>query len=371
MKNHFFSPSLSAVSNRIASSEKNYRLLLDKNEQSLDVPAMLKQKMLGSIMESNLNRYPSANLRSLEEKVADYCGLQAENIALAPGSASIITTLLNYFAINRKRIIINQPSYSLFEYHCNTYNIPYEPWMLNNALQFDVNEMPEPDANSVVIITSPNNPVGNAISPQELEYLLTTYPDTLFMLDAVYCEFGENDFTPLITQYSNLMVLRSFSKAFPVAGIRLGYLCAQPAMVNVVKKLLLPFSINALTQIFAEQVLFAPCFMEEARNRVRQTIAERERLYRFMRLYYNNEEVKVHASQGNFLLITFSSKTLHDKVISHLEEAGIKVLNTHGQTMLDQSIRVTIGTPNENDILLDALVEAIGMEKKMAMQMAA
>lgn len=167
------------------------------------------------------------------------------------------------------------------------------------------------------------------------------------------------------------MVLRSFSKAFPVAGIRLGYVCAQPAMINVVKKLLLPFSINALTQIFAEQVLFDPGFMEDARNRVKQTIAERERLYRFMRLYFDKEEVKVYPSQGNFLLITFNSKTLHEKVISHLDEAGIKVLNTHGQKMLEQSIRVTIGTPNENDILLDAMVEAAGLEKKVSMQLAA
>jgi len=373
MKNQFFGSALTTVSTRIASSEKPYRLLLDKNEQSLDVPAILKQKMLSSMMEANLNRYPTANLKSLENMVAAYCGLQSDNIALAPGSASIITTLLNYFAINGKRIIINQPSYSLFEYHCNTYNISYEPWMLNDELAFDVNEMPVPDANSVVIITSPNNPVGNAICPHDLEQLLTSYPDTLFMLDAVYCEFGAHDFTGLVNQYANLMVLRSFSKAFPVAGIRLGYLCAQPAMVSVVKKLLLPFSINALTLAFAEQVLFDPCFMEDARNRVKQTIAERERLYRFMRLYFDKEEVKVYPSQGNFLLISFSSKTLHEKVISHLDEASIKVLNTHGQTMLDQSIRVTIGTPNENDFFLDALVEAIaiGQEKYIGKAQAA
>lgn len=243
--------------------------------------------------------------------------------------------------------------------------------MLNDNLQFDIDEMPTPDANSVVIVTSPNNPVGNAISPEDLEYLLTAFPDTLFVLDAVYCEFGKDDFTRLVKQYSNLMVLRSFSKAFPMAGIRLGYLCAQPALVSVVKKLLLPFSINALTLIFAEKVLFDPCFMEDARNRVCNIIAERERLYSFMRLYFNEGSVKVHPSQGNFLLITFSSKTLFEKVAAYLDEARIKVLNTNGQTMLQQSFRVTIGTPNENDIFLDALVEAIGMEKKMDLQMAA
>ncbi len=371
MKNNFFNPALTGVSHRIVTTAKDYRLLLDKNEQSLDVPAVLKQKMLSALMETGLNRYPAASLTPLEKKVADYCGLHSENIALAPGSASIITTLLNYFAINRKRIIINQPSYSLFEYHCNTYHIPFEPWLLNNDLQFDVAEMPVPDADSVVIITSPNNPVGNAILPEDLEYLLTTYPDTLFILDAVYCEFGENDYTPWVNDYSNLLVLRSFSKAFPVAGIRLGYLCAQPTMVNVVKKLLLPFSINALTQIFAEKVLFDPCFMEDAKKRVNQTISERERLYRFIRLYFDSEEVTVNASQGNFLLIKFGSEALHKKVIASLDEAQIKVLNTDGQKMLEQSIRVTIGTPNENDMFLDTLVTAVGVKQRVALQMAA
>jgi histidinol-phosphate/aromatic aminotransferase/cobyric acid decarboxylase-like protein len=142
-------------------------------------------------------------------------------------------------------------------------------------------------------------------------------------------------------------------------------------MISVVKKLLLPFSINALTQIFAEQVLFDPCFMEDARNRVSQIISERERLYRFMRLYFNADVVKVHPSQGNFLLISFGSKNLYEKVTAYLEEAHIKVLTTHGQKKLELSIRVTIGTPNENDILLDAIVEAAGLEKKVSMQLAA
>ncbi len=371
MKNNFFGPALAGVSHRIAATDTQYRLLLDKNEQTMDVPSIIKQKMLASMMETNLNRYPAASLRSLEEKVAGYCGLQAENIALAPGSAGIITTLLNYFAINGKRIIINQPSYSLFDYHCQTYNIPYEPWLLNDQLQFDISRMPEPDANSVVIITSPNNPVGNAIKPEELTYLLKTYSGSLFILDGVYAEFGDHDYTGLVNTYSNLMVLRSFSKAFPVAGVRLGYLCAQPSLAGLVKKLLLPFSINAFTQVFAEKVLFDPCFMEDAGKRVQNTIAERERLYRFMRIYFDAKSVTVHASQGNFLLISFCNKSLFEKVTGYLERAQIKVLYTHGQPLLEHSFRVTIGTPNENDFFLEALIEAIGLVNKQAMAMAA
>jgi histidinol-phosphate aminotransferase len=371
MKSSFFCPTLSGLSHRIAPAKQNHRLLLDKNEQSLDVPSLLKQNMLAKLMETPLNRYPEADTSRLESKIADYCGLQANQIAAAPGSAAIITTLLNYFGLQRKRIIINQPSYSLFEYHCSTYNIPFEPWNLNENLEFDINSMPVPDDQSVVIITSPNNPVGNAIAPEALEYLLTTYPKTLFILDAVYAEFGEYDFTAWVNQFENLMILRSFSKAFPVAGIRLGYLCATSHLVQVVKKLLLPFSINAFTQAFAHTVLFDTCFMEECRQRVTTLISERERLYRFIRMYFDKSDVQVYASQGNFLLLRFGSNEVFQQVKASFDEALIKTLPVSGHALMQNCIRITVGTALENDLALDALVQGVSANNAVVATMAA
>ena len=128
MTSLFFSDILQKSPSRITPTKTSSSLLLDKNEQSDDVDFSIKEKVLNSLLNANWNRYPSADCSDIEALVADYCDLDPEHIVLGPGSASIITTLLNYFALNGKRIVIAQPSYTLFDYHCKTYNIPYEPW---------------------------------------------------------------------------------------------------------------------------------------------------------------------------------------------------------------------------------------------------
>jgi len=355
MNQTFFHSTLTQSNTRLSAGNNAAHCLLDKNEQSMDVAEEMKSVVLSELIDYAWNRYPSAEISDIERSVAGYCGLHHENIVLGPGSASIITTLLNYFAISRKRIIINQPSYSLFDYHCRTYGIPYEPWTLNNDLDFDINDMPKPDAGSVVIITSPNNPVGNVMEPGLLRQLLEQYHDTLFLVDAVYCEFGNYDYTTWVNEYPNLMVLRSFSKAFPLAGLRLGYLCAQAGMAVQVKKLMLPFAISLLTIAFAKQVLFQPRFMQTARKAVMEIINERERMHRFINMYFGQQFVSV-ASQGNFLLVRCADKILFGLVMKGLNAAVIKVLSLDSAPLLANCFRVSIGSVDENNFFLETLV---------------
>ncbi|HMX40921.1 MAG TPA: hypothetical protein PKD78_11355, partial [Saprospiraceae bacterium] len=133
MLQHFFSDNLLTASSRIAPSSTSHTggCRLDKNEQSEDVEAAFKRRVIEKLVAADWNRYPAADHRDIEERVAQYCGLSPENIVLSAGSASLITTLLDYFALQGKHIVITQPSYSLFDYHCKTYNIPYEPWLLS------------------------------------------------------------------------------------------------------------------------------------------------------------------------------------------------------------------------------------------------
>lgn len=355
MANQFFSASLQQAGSRIAHTPKTSRFLLDKNEQSEDVPESLKNRVLESLLEEPWNRYPAANLSDIEEKVAGYCGLQAENIVLGAGSAGLITTLLNYFALNHKKIIINQPTYSLFDYHCKTYNIPYTPWMLTDKLEFDLDGLPAMGPDSVLILTSPNNPVGNTIDVHSLESLLRAHPESLVILDAVYCEFSDSDFTPLVERYPNLIVLRSFSKAFPVAGLRLGYLCAQPAIAAMIRKLVLPFSISPLTLVFARQMLFEPEFQAEARKRVRAIVCARKRMIQLFKLNFDPNQMETIESEGNFLLLRFPEDALFSRVLSDLDARGIKVLNTSVFPLLRNTLRVSIGNRYENEAVFNCL----------------
>ncbi len=353
--NHFFSQNLMSAPARIKALQTNAQCRLDKNEQSLDVDIYWKDKAIEALKESNWNRYPNADLSDIETNVAHYCGLDAGNIALSPGSASLITTLLNYLAINGKKIVITHPSYSLFEYHCNTYNIPFTPWMLNENLEFEIENLPVLDAQSVLIITSPNNPTGNSIRREQLIEILQNNPETMVVIDGVYTEFANEDFTHLVKEYTNLMVLRSFSKAFPIAGLRLGYLCANEKLAGLVKKLMLPFSINAFTLCFAREVLFSPRFMAESKQKLKEIIAERERMKQAIQSMDPLRKLKVYNSDGNFLLLKVYNETDHSMLLHTLQQKGIQILNTSTFTLLKNTIRVSIGSPQENELFLNCL----------------
>lgn len=355
MVNNFFSTLLQQADSRIAPTKQSTRYLLDKNEQSDDIDISLKEKVLQRLMDANWNRYPASDYKDIEAKIANYCGLQAENIVLSAGSASIITTLLDYFALNQKKIFITQPSYSLFDYHCKTYNIEYQPWLLTETLEFDYDHIPDLDANSVLIITSPNNPVGNTIDKNQLEFILNLYPDSLILLDGVYCEFSDHDFTPLVRQYENLVVLRSFSKAFPIAGLRLGYLCAAPKMAAIIKKLILQFSITHFSLIFAREILFDPAFLEASKKRVREIIRERDSLTLRLNQKFDPATLKVFKSEGNFLLIRIFDTPSFERVLQSFADSGIKVLNTSPFPLLQNTFRVSIGNPHENRAFFQCL----------------
>lgn len=353
--NHFFSKNLINATARISTANASGKYKLDKNEQSLDVEIQQKIKVLENLMHSDWHRYPSADLTDIEEKVAQYCGLQANNIVLGAGSASIITTLLNYLAINGKKLVITHPSYSLFEYHCNTYQIPFTPWLLNQNLEFDLSKLPQLDHNSVLIVTSPNNPTGNAITKVQLETILKSHPETMVILDGVYTEFGQEDFTSLILSYNNLVVIRSFSKAFPMAGLRLGYLCSNEKMAAIVKKLMLPFSINALTLSFAREILFTASFMMESKKRVLSIISEREKMKAAIKAMECFQKFTLYNSEGNFILLRLHDEKDHALLLDELKHSGIRVLNTTNFTLLQNTIRVSIGTAEENMLFLDCL----------------
>ncbi|HND88779.1 MAG TPA: aminotransferase class I/II-fold pyridoxal phosphate-dependent enzyme [Saprospiraceae bacterium] len=361
MLQHFFSDNLLTASSRIAPSSTSHTggCRLDKNEQSEDVEAAFKRRVIEKLVAADWNRYPAADHRDIEERVAQYCGLSPENIVLSAGSASLITTLLDYFALQGKHIVITQPSYSLFDYHCKTYNIPYEPWLLSPELEYDTRLLPELRPGSVLIVTSPNNPVGNTLPLSQLEHLLRTHPDSYVVLDGVYTEFCDADATPLLKEYPNLIILRSFSKAFPVAGLRLGYLCASPQTAAIVRKLVLQFSINHFSLLFAREMLADAAFMAAARKKVLDIIAERERLYQVLTDRFSPRALQVFPSAGNFLLMRIHDPAAFEKLMADLAQAGIKVLNTSGFSLLHGTFRVSVGTPQENEAFLHCLSKSL------------
>jgi histidinol-phosphate aminotransferase len=334
---------------------------LHMNEQSADLDEVMKYDVLHQLIKTPWNRYPAATFGKLEQQVAEYCGLEAEQIALGPGSAAIIANMLNYFAIQRMDITIVQPTYSLFDHHCRCYGIAYTPWKLNADLEFDYENIPELNANSVLIITSPNNPVGNTICEDRLSELLERFPDTLIILDNVYYEFSDTDFAPLLAKYSNLLILRSFSKAFPVAGLRLGYACTSAERAAWLRKISLTFSINHLTLAMAEELLFTPAFQQEAAARVSEIMMRRDDMIQTLRSNFNHA-LEVFNSAGNFILVRIKTPESHSEILESFQHAGILVLDATGFPGLQQCIRISIGNEAECQRVIQTLQQVLHVD---------
>lgn len=347
MNTQTFHPQLHNIKIRAEKSNLTNSCILDKNEHPTDSHKLLKTEVLKILEAKAWNRYPQSNHSNLEVLIANYCGAKPEQIAMGPGAASLITNLLNYFAINRFKLVIPQPTYSFFYYHCQTYNIPFIPWELDKLMQYDPGLLPVLDERSVLFIISPNNPVGNCIKPNDLELLLLSYPKTLIILDAVYQEFGNEDYTPLINQYPNLIIIRSFSKAFPAAGTRLGYLLAQNHQIEQLKKLILPYSINHFGLAYAEVLLSHKDLLHSEKKKVLEIIERREYYYSLLQSQYKSSQLKIYPSSGNFLLIQFATNELFTKVLNQLKMDKIQILDTSNLFNLENSIRVTIGSLEE------------------------
>jgi histidinol-phosphate aminotransferase len=338
-------------------SSAGNQIQLDKNEQPNDVPFQFKQRILCDLILKKWNRYPANDFSMIEDMIANYCSINSDNIVIGQGAAALLTVLLNYFSINKKKIIITQPSYSLFEYHCTSYGIPFHPWYLNHKLEYDEDNLPELDQESVVFLASPNNPIGNIIEEAVFELLLAQNRNTIFVLDAVYQEYSDQNFTTWVNKYPNLIVIRSFSKAFPIAGLRLGYLCSNKEFAQTIKKLVLPFSITEFSLEFAKNIVFDTDFFEWSRKSIEIIKKSRDRIIKDIEQLFNQQVLRVIPSQGNFILCQTVNSYFFNQLMNEFKSKHIKVLDTSNNELIPNSFRISIGNEVENKQLLKLFYE--------------
>jgi len=352
---HFVKPD----NNKIISKQNNSSLhKLDKNEHVFDINDNFKELVFNALSNQSWNRYPTLDYSNIESGLASYCNLKAGKIVLAPGAASILSAILNYYSINGFKINILQPSYAFMTFHCQSFNIPYTPWWLDEDFSFNLDALPHLDERSLLIFASPNNPTGSVLSMEDMKKLLRKYPTTTVVLDAVYQEYGDIDYTPLVGEFDNLMIVRSFSKAFPAAGLRLGYLCAGERLGNLVKKLILPYSINHFAFEFASILMNNPEILNGEIAKITQIKEHRDLFYKRLKTSFSEDKLKVYPSAGNFFLLKIADDDIFERFITLLNTKGIKVLETHKQKELSNTIRLSIGLPQEMDEVFECLTGA-------------
>lgn len=328
---------------------------INQNENPWDAPAEIKEEVLRRFAARRWSRYPDFVPLTLQEKLAQFSGWKANGIIAGNGSNELIQALLMVAVGPGKRVLISEPTFALYKQVATVLGGEVETVLLTPKLTYDapallrVIEEKQPD---VTIICSPNNPTGCVIEAADLRQLLEVSRG-LVVIDEAYHEFAQQSVVPLLNEHENLIVLRTFSKAMAFAALRVGYLLASPDVVREIRKAVLPYNLNAFSQIAAEvaienyETLLGPT--------VKTIIAERERLFTAMSQIRGFAPV---VSKGNFMVVRAERDP--KQIFEELLKRDILVRDVSGYPMLADYFRFSIGTPEENDRLLSALNEIQG-----------
>ena len=311
----------------------------------------------------NLNRYPNFQSTALNRAYAQYAGVDAGQLLSHRGSDESIDLLIRSFCEpGQDRILICPPTYGMYKISASLNNTPVTAVPLLQAdtaqrrWQLDIDAIKaNSDQVKVVFLCHPANPLGNLLDPRDIETVLTHFAGkALVVVDEAYIEYALQQaptasFATRIDEFDNLVVMRTLSKAFGLAGIRVGFTLANRAIIQALVPVLAPYPLPDVSIQIATQALNAENLIEMRQN-VIETVSERESLT--AALYPLSYVRRVEPSSTNFVLIQVDDA---DAIMNHCVAAGILLRNQSAQVGLDNCVRITVGAPPENAQLVDVL----------------
>lgn len=330
------------------------RIKLNQNENPWDPPLEIKAETLKRIAGRAWSRYPAFVPDRLHQRLAEHCGWTPDGILAGNGSNELIQALLMVTAEVGKRVLINEPTFALYRQIATILGAQVVTVPLTSELHYDIRALQseiqstDPD---VTIICSPNNPTGCVMARPDLVSLLKTARG-LVVVDEAYFEFSDQTSVPLLETYPNLVVLRTFSKAMAMAGLRVGYLLAAPDLASEVSKAVLPYNLSVISQTAAEVAI--EMYKSHLKPLVCLIRAERERLCSELGRIPGLEPVR---SQANFMVVR--SSIAPDRIYKELLGRNILIRDVSGYPLLQDHFKVSVGTPEENDLLIEALAKIV------------
>ena len=314
-------------------------ILIDANENPF-----------GSPLNHDYNRYPDPLQHQVKAKLSTIKGVPSENIFLGNGSDEAIDILYRAFCTpGVDNVILVPPTYGMYEVSANINDVAFRKVNLTPDYQLDLDGI----ANAIdtrtklIFICSPNNPTGNSIRRQDIETILNNFQG-LVVVDEAYINFSAvKSFTQELAEYPNLVVLQTLSKAWGLAALRLGMAFASKEIIAVYNKIKPPYNINQATQ---DIVLEALNNVDQVNDWIKETVAERDKLVR--QLFELDYVQHITPSDANFILVKMEQPR---QVYDYLVQYGIIVRDRSKVELCEGCLRITVGTPAENQILLEKL----------------
>lgn len=314
---------------------------LDANEGSKDLFKDLV-KQLGE--EFYLNVYPDDSYNDLKKAICNYVGCKTSNICVGNGSSELLDLCIKTFVDREELILSLDPSFAMYSIYAKIFDTKYigatsdDDFVINTDKVIDLIKEKDP---KVTIICNPNNPTGSMIKKDDVIRIIKS-TDNIVIVDEAYMEFGEESVVEEIENYKNLIVVKTLSKAFSMAGIRTGYLIACEELVNTVEKVRPPYNLNSISAFLATKALEEKDKMIAYVKGIKK---EREKVYKSLL----DMNIKVFPSGANFLFFHSNIKNLEDKLIRE----DVLIRKFGGK--LDNHYRVTIGSVDENNEFIKAM----------------
>ena len=321
-------------------------VMLDANENAIGSPVSLDINQL----HESLNRYPDPLQNNLKKRISEIKGIPVENIFAGNGSDEAIDVLMRIFCEpGIDNIITLPPTYGMYSVCAAINNIKVKEVPLNADYQMDIQAIADAvdDYTKLIFICSPNNPTGNSITRQDIEIILNNF-DGIVVIDEAYINYAkQKSFAQQLMDYPNLVVMQTLSKAWGLAALRVGLAFAGKEIIHYMNKVKYPYNINEAAQQLAVQGLKN---IEQVNEWTKTTIDQRSWLESELGQLPIVE--KIYPSDANFLLVKINNA---NDVFIYLQTKGIIVRNRNATKGCEGCLRVTVGTKDENQQLIEAL----------------
>jgi len=342
------------ISSHKAWEKKNAKdiLKLDWNESTDQLPDIIKKKLILAIDSSRLNWYPNIRNRNLIAAISRYNEIPIDNIQYFASSDSLHEYIVRAFTNKDDKVLIVGPTYDNFRVVCESFGVKIEFFsLIINAKDPDgaLDIMIAKEEPSLIYICNPNNPTGFGWDIDYIEKLINKYKNTLFIVDEAYFEFYGKSSKMLVLNHANIIITRTFSKAFGLASFRIGYAIANSTLINALNKIRNPKNISTLSQVAAETELNNIKYMHDYVEEITCSKSEFVQFLTSRRFTYYNEN-------GNFILINLNNVSSTD-FTQYLESYNIFIRDYSHVNGLENHVRITIGRIGEMRRVMQSIDE--------------
>ena len=322
---------------------------MDANENLALSPQFLNDIVSKAVSMTDLRYYPSEELEKFYEQLSRYLNINKKHIAVSTGSDQIIESLLSTLG-KRSNVTIVEPTFSYFINRCKLHDISIKSIPLNevdNSIPLS-GFMNSAKKSNIVYICSPNNPTGNQFDKETMLDIVESLDNQLIIVDEAYVEFGKYSLSQFVTKYNNLVVLRTMSKAFGLAGARIGYLISQENLAEIFRThIQSPYPINSLSLTVATSALSSSQYFLEIVQLIRQ---QRDKMFLSLS---KMQGIKPFRSEANFVF--FESFDLYDSIQEGLRRELISIKALGNICGYRGCFRVTVGTQEMNDKFIGSM----------------